>query len=44
MRTNYAPCFDELPVDKLMKTLSEILSDKYDAKITITARKKEEVL
>lgn len=29
-------------VDKLMQVLSEILSDKYDLKITLTAVKKEE--
>ena len=33
----------QISVDKLMKTLSEILSDKYGAKITLTARPKEEV-
>lgn len=30
-----------ISIDKLMKTLSEILSDKYDCKITLTARKRE---
>ena len=33
----------QISVDKLMKTLSEILSDKYGAKISLTARPKEEV-
>lgn len=28
---------NKLPVDKLMQTLSEILSDKYGAKITLRA-------
>lgn len=30
-----------ISIDKLMRTLSEILSDKYDCEITLTARKKE---
>lgn len=29
-------------VDRLMKVMSEILSDKYDMKITMTAVPKEE--
>ena len=32
----------QIDVDKLMKVLSEILSDKYGAKITLTAVRKEE--
>ena len=33
-----------LPIDinRLMRVLSDILSDKYDMNITLTARKKEE--
>ena len=31
---------NQLNIDRLMEVLSEILSDKYDAKITLTARKK----
>lgn len=31
-----------LNIDRLMKVLSEILSDKYGVKITLTARRKEE--
>lgn len=34
---------DKLNVDRLMKVMSEILSDKYDVKITLTARRKEEM-
>jgi len=30
-------------VDRLMKVMSEILSDKYDVKITLTAVPKEKV-
>lgn len=33
----------QINIDKLMKTLSEILSDKYGAKITLTVKRKEEV-
>lgn len=33
---------NELNVNRLMEVLSEILSDKYDANITLTARPKEE--
>lgn len=33
----------QISIDKLMKTLSEILSDKHGAKITLTAIPKEEV-
>lgn len=33
----------QISIDKLMKTLSEILSDKYGAKITLTVKRKEEV-
>lgn len=29
-------------VDRVMMVMSEILSDKYDAKITLTAVRKEE--
>lgn len=32
----------QIDIDKLMKSLSEILSDKYGVKITLTARLKEE--
>ena len=32
---------NRLPVDKLMQTLSEILSDKHGAKITLRAIPKE---
>lgn len=32
---------NKLNVDKLMKTLSEILSEKYGCKVTITAVPKE---
>lgn len=32
---------NQLNVDRLMQVLSEILSDKYDAKITMMARRKE---
>jgi len=28
-------------VDRIMRVMSEILSDKYDAQITLTARPKE---
>lgn len=31
---------NRLNVDRLMSVLSEILSDKYDAKITLTAQPK----
>ena len=31
----------QIDIDKLMKTLSEILSDKYGAKITLTVERKE---
>ena len=30
-------------VDRLMKVMSEILSDRYGVKITMTARKKEQI-
>lgn len=30
----------DISIDKLMQTLSEILSDKYDCKITLTAVRK----
>lgn len=30
-------------IDRLMKVMSEILSDMYGVKITMTARRKEEV-
>ena len=30
-------------VDRLMKVMSEILSDKYDAKITLTAVPKDQL-
>ena len=33
----------QIDVNKLMKTLSNILSDKYGAKITLTVKRKEEV-
>lgn len=33
---------NELNVDRMMKTLSEILSKKYGCKVTITAVPKEE--
>ena len=33
----------QISIDKFLKTLSEILSDKYGAKITLTAIPKEEV-
>lgn len=33
---------NELNVERLMQTLSDILSEKYDAKVTITARPKDE--
>lgn len=33
---------EHINVDRLMKVMSEILSDKYDLKITMTVRKKEE--
>ena len=33
---------NELSIDRITKALSEILSRKYDAKITITARPKTE--
>ncbi len=33
---------NKLNVDRLMQVMSEILSDMYDAKITLTARRKEE--
>lgn len=42
MEHNYAPCFERFPVDRFLETLSEILSEKHDAKITITAIPKEE--
>lgn len=29
-------------IERVMKVMSEILSDKYDVKITLTVRKKEE--
>lgn len=32
---------NKLNVDLLMKVMSEILSEKYDAKITLTARPKD---
>ena len=32
---------NQLNVDKLMKTLSEILSEKYGCKVTITATPKD---
>lgn len=31
---------NQLNVDRLMKVLSEIMSEKYDAKITFTAKPK----
>lgn len=31
-----------IDIDRLMRALSDILSDKYGMKITLTARKKEE--
>lgn len=31
-----------ISLDRLMRTLSEILSEKYDCQITLTVRKKEE--
>ena len=31
---------NKLNVDRLMKVLSELLSDKYDVKVTLTARPK----
>lgn len=31
-------------IERLMKVMSEILSDKYDAKITLTAVPKDQVL
>ena len=34
---------NELNIDRMMRIMSEILSDKYDANITLTARRKEEV-
>ena len=30
-----------IDIDRLMRALSDILSDKYGMKITLTARKKE---
>ena len=42
MEHNCAPCFERFPVDRFLETLSEILSEKHDAKITITAIPKEE--
>lgn len=32
---------NQINVDRLMQVLSDILSDKYDARITLTARRKE---
>lgn len=32
---------DHVNVDRLMKALSEILSDKYGVKVTLTAQRKE---
>lgn len=32
----------EIDVNRLMETLSEILSEQHGAKITLTARRKEE--
>lgn len=32
---------NRLNIDRMMKTLSEILSDKYGCKVTITATPKE---
>lgn len=31
-----------ISIEKFMQTLSEILSDRYDCEITLTARKKED--
>lgn len=33
---------NKLNIDRMMRIMSEILSDKYGAQITLTARKKEE--
>lgn len=33
---------NKLNVDRMMRIMSEILSDKYDVNITLTARRKEE--
>lgn len=32
---------DKVNIDRLMKVMSEILSDKYDAEIILTARPKD---
>jgi len=39
MKKGRAPMFD---IQKLMQVMSEILSDRYDMKITMTAVPKEE--
>lgn len=33
---------NKLDIDRLMKVMSEILSDKYGVSVTLTARRKEE--
>jgi len=39
---DYAPCFENFPVNEFLSVLSEILSEKHDAKITITAKERSE--
>lgn len=34
---------EKLNIDRVMQVMSEILSDKYGVKVTLTARRKEEV-